>query len=181
MRYTFQVILFLFFHLFFALFIFFLTVAFLTGAPFVPSNKPTSAMMIELANIKANSVIYDLGSGDGRLLFLAKKKGGKKIVGIEINPLLVLYTNIRILFSRQKEIRTYWGNFWTTNLSDADIVFVYLLPWKMEKLAQKLTRELKPGARIVSNSFIFPKWKLVEEDKKTHVYVFEMRNEYKTL
>jgi len=67
-----------------------------------------------------------------------------------------------------------WQNFWHTNLSDADVVFVYLLPWRMEKLAAKLKKELKPGTLIVSNSFIFPNWKILRQDKATHVYVFRV-------
>lgn len=161
-------------HLFFALFIFFLTVAFLTGAPFVPSNKKTSKKMVELAHITKNSVVYDLGSGDGRLLFLSRKYGAKKIVGIEINLILVLYTKIRIIFSRQKHIHAYWGNFWMSSLSDATVVFVYLLPWKMEALAKKLKKELQPGTIVVSNSFIFPGWEIIREDKEAHVYVFKL-------
>jgi SAM-dependent methyltransferase len=164
----------LFVHLIFGMFIFFLILAFLTGAPFVPSSNSTADAMITQANIQKNSVIYDLGSGDGKLLFLAKKKGGRKIVGIEINPFLVLFTKLKIFLSHQKEIQVKLGNFWSANISEADIVFVYLLPWKMEKLAKKLKKELKPGARVVCNSFIFPGWHILREDKNHHVYVFEV-------
>ena len=86
--------------------------------------------------------------------------------------MLVLFTKLRMLFLRKKNIQVLWKNFWTTSLKDADVVFVYLLPWKMDALAAKLKNDLKPGALIVSNSFIFPGWKIVAEDPHTHVYVF---------
>lgn len=163
------------FQLLFAVFFLFLCLSFITGAPFVPSTGKTSRRMIELGEISQSDVIYDLGSGDGRLLFMAAKKGAKKVVGLEINPMLVLFTNIRKLFTPYRTvIGCYWKNYWVTPLHDADVVFVYLLPWKMEKLAHKLQKELKPGTRIVSNSFIFPHWPMITADETHHVYVFKI-------
>src|SRR3989344_756875 len=166
-------LIFLLIQLGFLMYIFYLCLAFLTGAPFVPSRNPTAKKMIELANIKPGMKVYDLGSGNGKLLFLAAQKGATAI-GFEINPLLVLWTWIRKMLSRQSKtgfnpadgVTVRWQNFWHTNLSDADVVFVYLLPWRMEKLAAKLKKELKPGTLIVSNSFIFPNWQILREDKK---------------
>ncbi|MBI5449718.1 hypothetical protein HY948_05410 [Candidatus Gottesmanbacteria bacterium] len=164
---------FLLIHLTFALFVFFLTIAFVTGAPFVPSVNATARIMIDLARIKKGMNIYDLGSGDGRLLLLAAQKGATS-VGLEINPFLVLFSKLRtIFFPYRNQITTRWQNFWNADLSDADIVFVYLLPWRMERLAEKLKKELKPGSIIVSNSFIFPNWKILRQDESRHIYVFK--------
>jgi ribosomal protein L11 methylase PrmA len=157
----------------FVFLLFFLCLAFMTGAPFVPSTSTVTARMIHLANIRKGTVVYDLGSGDGRLLFAAAQKGASKVVGLEINPYLVLLTKVRILFSPYRSvISCRWQNFWTATFSDADVVFIYLLPWKMDKLKQKLEKELKSGARIVSNSFVFPGIKITDKDEKNHVYVF---------
>ncbi len=165
-------ILFLLGQLGFALFLFFLTIAFITGAPFVPSTKVTAEAMIRLAHLKPGMKIYDLGSGDGRLLFLSAKEGVTAI-GFEINPFLVVFSWIKKTLSpHRNHIRVHWQNLWTTNLSDADVVFIYLLPWKMENLAQKLKKELKPGTLVVSNSFIFPKWKILRKDEAHHIYIF---------
>ncbi len=128
--------------------------------------------MIELAHIIKGARVIDLGSGDGKLLFLASQHGAIA-TGYEINPFLVLFTNIKAFFYSH-HIRAIWKNFWKADISDADIVFVYLLPWRMEKLAAKLKKECKPGTMIVSNSFIFPNWKILREDKKHHVYVFRV-------
>lgn len=157
----------------FAVLILFLTIAFVTGAPFVPSTKATAGAMIEFAHIKPGMMVYDLGSGDGRLLFMAAKRGAKA-VGLEINPFLVFLTWVRIMLSPYRgKITVRWRSFWQTDLSDADVVFVYLLPWKMDKLAIKLKRELKPGALIVSNSFVFPNWTSLRQHSDLHVYVFQ--------
>lgn len=157
---------FLLLNLLFAIFLFFLTIAFVTGAPFVPSTKNTAASMIRLAKLKKGMKIYDLGSGDGRLLVLAAKKGCTA-VGFEINPFLVILSRLRWL-------RVEWKNFWHADISDADVVFVYLLPWRMDKLAKFLKKQLKPEALVVSNSFIFPNWKILRSDAANHVYVFRV-------
>ena len=166
------VYLFLFVQLLLGLMFVFLTLALFTGAPFVPTKKKTAEKMIELAQIENNDIVYDLGSGDGRLLFLARKRTHNTIVGIEINPLLVFLTWIKQLVLGAR-IKPVWGNFWNTPISDADVVFVYLLPWKMDRLADKLEKELKPGTTIVSNSFIFPHWKIIDQDTTLNVFVFK--------
>lgn len=158
--------LFLFIHLSFFVFLLFLVASFLTGAPFVPSRKRGVETMIKLAHIKPGMTVYDLGSGDGRILRAAEKRGAKAI-GIEINPFLVLYSRMRGLDVR-------WKSLWTANISNADVVFVYLLPINMKKLEQKFERELRPGSLVVSNSFIFPKWNILRQDTKEHIYVFHV-------
>lgn len=149
-----------------------MTLAFVTGAPFVPSTKPVTKIMIHMAQIKQGETIYDLGSGDGRLLFDAAHLGATAI-GIEINPYLVLFTKIKALFSPyRKTVHTYWKSFWRTDFTSANVVFVYLLPWRMKQLEDKLIRELTPGSRIVSNSFIFPNIPCTQKDERNHVYLF---------
>lgn len=149
-----------------AIYITYLCLAFVTGAPFVPSTRPVAEKMVELARIHKGQVVYDLGSGDGRILKLATAAGAKAI-GFEINPFLALYANLR-------DARTRWKNFWSQDLSHADVIFVYLLPWKMARLGEKITRECKPGTLIVSNSFIFPNLKILRQDTFHHIYVFRI-------
>jgi ribosomal protein L11 methylase PrmA len=168
------VIAYLFAEILFAIFLFFLCIAFMTGAPFVPSVNKTAKRMIELAGDLNGKTIIDLGSGDGRLIMMAAKANAKRAIGLEINPMLVFFTFLRILFSPYKnKAICYWKNFWTTSLKDADVVFVYLLPWKMDALAKKLIKEVKPGSLIISNSFIFKCFPMVAKDEDAHVYVFK--------
>lgn len=165
-------IFFLLLNISFALLIFFLTIAFITGAPFVRSNKKAVNAMIKLAKLKPGMRVYDLGSGDATLLFHAAALGATA-VGFEINPFLVLWSYVKILFSaHRKKIIIRWQNFWRADLRDADVIFVYLLPWRMESLEKLLKEHCKPGTRIISNSFIFPSLKSLETDKEAHVYSF---------
>ncbi|MBI3343091.1 hypothetical protein HY032_02965 [Candidatus Gottesmanbacteria bacterium] len=158
----------------FALFILFLTLAFVTGAPFVRSTRIATDAMIRLARIKPGITVYDLGSGDATLLFRAAALGAIA-VGLEINPYLVLWSRLKILLSPYRNnITVRWQNFWRADFRDADVIFVYLLPWRMETLEKLLMKHCKTGTRIVSNSFIFPSLKRLSEDADAHVYVFEV-------
>jgi 16S rRNA A1518/A1519 N6-dimethyltransferase RsmA/KsgA/DIM1 with predicted DNA glycosylase/AP lyase activity len=158
----------------FALFIFFLCVAFAFGAPFVPSSKKASTKIIELARIKPGDTVYDLGSGNGKLLLLAAQKGATAI-GYEINPYLVLFTKVRAFFSPYRTlVHVRWKNFWSADLTDAHAVFVYLIPWKMDSLERMLRKKLKPGTLIISNSFLFPHLTQIDSDSSSHVYVFSI-------
>lgn len=160
-------------HLSFAILLFFLILAFVTGAPYVPTTTAAADAMIRLANIKKGNTVVDLGSGDGKLLLLAARAGASQAIGYEINPYLVLLSRVRALAYRTV-IRVSWRNFWRADLSNAGVVFVYLLPWRMETLGKKLRRELAPGALVVSNSFVFPNWRVVRQDEKQHIYVFRV-------
>ena len=162
--------LFLIFQLLFALFFFFLVLSFYTGAPYVPSKLKAARRMIELAHISKGTRVVDLGSGDGKLLFLTSQHGAIA-TGYEINPFLVLYTNIKA-FIFLHHVHAVWKDFWKADISKADIILLYLIPWKMKKLEGKILRETKPGTRIISNSFIFPHIPCTTKDEDNHIFLF---------
>jgi SAM-dependent methyltransferase len=171
-----MVIVLLVFQILFAIFFVYLCIAFMTGAPFVPSTNATAESMIKLAHIKKGTQVIDLGSGDGRLLFRAAERGAFAH-GVEINPYLAAFTTIKALIrGRRSQVSVRCGDFWGENLTRADVIFIYLLPWKMDRLADKIKKEAKPGCLVVSNSFIFPNWDTVERDETHHVYVFKKNN-----
>jgi SAM-dependent methyltransferase len=152
----------------------FLLLAFVTGGPFVPSKQSSVDAMVLMAGIKRGKTVYDIGSGDGRVLFAAAKKGAIA-VGLEINPFLVWYTKLKAYLSPQRGlVHARWADLWKTSVADADLVFVYLIPWKMHILADKLRKELPKGATVVTNSFIFPGWKVAKKDPVYHIYTYEI-------
>lgn len=122
------------------------------GAPFVPSQKKRIHTMVALAEIKAGKVCYDLGSGNGAVLFEAAKQGADAR-GIEINPFLVWFTRLRIKKSGLSNVAVSCADFRNVPLFDADVVFLYLWPSTNASLREKLLRELKPGSVIISNAF----------------------------
>jgi predicted RNA methylase len=104
-----------------------------------------------LAKIDKDDVIYDLGSGDGTALITAAKEFGAKGVGIEIDPLRVLISKIKIKLNRQeKKLKIIRKNFFDVDISDATVIFVYLVPKALNRLLPKFKKELKKGTRIMS-------------------------------
>ncbi len=128
------------------------------GAPFVPMEPDVVMRVIRLAKIKKNEILYDLGSGDGRVVIAAALAGANSI-GVDIYWPRILYSRAWIWFlrlsHRAKIIRQ---NFFTVDLSDADIVCLFLLQKTNQNLKEKLERELKPGARVLSYAFTFEGW-----------------------
>jgi hypothetical protein len=156
----------------FVVYLLYYIITFISGAPFVPSSKKATEEMIRMANIKKGMKIYDLGSGDGRLLLKAANMGATAI-GYELNPILVLYTMITVFLSPYKRnITVRWQSLWKAQIRDADVVFVYLLPISLNRLRLKLLTEMKPGTRVVSNSFIFNNWPPTIKDSENHIFVF---------
>lgn len=144
------------------------------GAPFVPTGGRKVRRMLELAQLKKGEKLYELGAGDGRFVIAAAQRG-VNAVGVEINPFQVWWCNMRIalkgLSHTAKVIR---GNIFDQNLRSADVITCYLLPETNKRLQPKLLRELKPGARIVSNAFRFHGWDPVAIDTKEHLYLYKV-------
>lgn len=127
----------------------------LTMVPYVPTPEKVLDQMLDFAKLKGDESIYDLGAGDGRLLVLAKKKfPGLKATGFEISPMVYLLG--RISMWRHKTDATFrCVNFFKQDLSDADCIYLYLMPEAMRLLAPKFDRELKPGTKVISYAFTF--------------------------
>jgi SAM-dependent methyltransferase len=126
---------------------------------FVPTSEAVADQMLQLASITAKDVVYDLGSGDGRILVLAAQKYGARGVGIEIQPRLVETAR---QVARQGEVADrvefIEGDLFTADISAATLVTIYLSPGVNAKLEPKLKAELRPGTRIVSHQFGIGKW-----------------------
>jgi SAM-dependent methyltransferase len=127
--------------------------------PFVPTPQEVVDKMVELAAVKKEDVVYDLGSGDGRIVITAAKKGARA-VGFEIDPDLVKESreNIRKAgLEKLAEIRQ--QDILTVDLSGATVVTMYLLPDVNLRLKPHLLSQLKPGSRVVSHAFDMGDWK----------------------
>jgi SAM-dependent methyltransferase len=127
--------------------------------PFVPSPQSVVDKMIDLAGVKKGDVVYDLGSGDGRIVIAAAQKGARA-VGFEIDPDLVAESRANIQkagVQESAEIRN--QDILTVDLSGASVVTMYLLPDVNLKLRPNLQKQLKPGSRIVSHAFDMGDWK----------------------
>lgn len=139
-----------------------------TGAPYIPSSKETLRRMIRLAKIRKGDIVYDLGCGDGRLVFAATKAGAKA-VGYELSPPTFLYAKVRSLFHPGSRIA--FKNFWSQDYSNADVIFCYLLTSTMQSFKERIWPNLKPGCKVVSHAFKMLDVPVREQEENVVVYV----------
>jgi SAM-dependent methyltransferase len=127
---------------------------------YIPTPQAVVEAMLDLAEVKATDVVYDLGSGDGRFVITAAKKYGARGVGIEIDATLVKRaTGNAAAAGVADRVRFVNQNIFTADISEATVVTLYLLQSINERLRPKLVRELRPGTRIVSHVFnMGPEW-----------------------
>jgi len=146
---------------------------------YVPTPDAVVSAMLDVAQVTPADVVYDLGSGDGRIVIEAARKYGARGVGIELDPDL----NKRAMKNALKsgvsdKVSFVRADFFKTDLSEATVVTLFLSPNINARLPAKLQRELKPGARIVSHRFPMPaSWK-PDRDlavKGTHVFLWTIR------
>lgn len=150
-------------------------------APYVPSPESVVRSMLVAAEVKKGELVYDLGSGDGRVLIAAAKEFQARSIGVEISPQLVQESTEKIKAEGLEEhCKVILGDALDVNLSDADVVVLYLLTSSNELLRPILEQELKPGARVVSHDFEVRGWKPLkvvysEVHGRTHsIYVYRM-------
>lgn len=135
-------------------------------APYVPSPMLIVDRMLEAAKIKPGEKLYDLGSGDGRVVIAAAQKYDAKAVGIELSQRLVRTSQeeIKRLGITEKASIVH-GDVFDADLSDADVVILYLMRDSNNTLKPKLEKSLKPGARVVSHDYEIEGWKPNAEEK----------------
>jgi len=147
--------------------------------PYVQTPAEVVTEMLRLAGVNGNDLVYDLGSGDGRLVIAAARDFGARGVGVEIDPRLVAQSaesarragvGDRVAFRA--------GDLFDTDLSDATVVTLYLSPELNLRLRPKLLRELRPGARIVSHDFDMGDWppsqtiRVASRDRLSNVFLW---------
>jgi tRNA A58 N-methylase Trm61 len=121
---------------------------------FVPTPQEVVDAMLKLAKVGPNDVIYDLGSGDGRIPITAARTYGARGVGIDIDPQRIREATENLKTSGQGDkVRFLNQDLFTTDISQATVVTLYLLPSLNLKVLPKLNKELKPGTRVVSHAF----------------------------
>jgi precorrin-6B methylase 2 len=126
-----------------------------SAAPYFPSAKSTIRLALREADLKPGEWFYDLGAGTGNSIIIAEKEFGAHAVGSEINMLPYCIAKLKIFFARS-HVQMKFESLFTQDVSNADIVFIFLAERVLARVAEKLKKELKPGARIISYAFTLP-------------------------
>src|SRR5215467_5381529 len=152
-------------------------------APYYPTPETIVSRMLEMGQLKAGEKMFDLGSGDGRIVIMAAQKFHADATGVEMDKDLYKQSMARIRkLGLEKTARIINGDLFKQNYSSADMLTVYLLPASNSKVAPMLEKQLKKGTRIVSHDFEFPwapeKVETIEDDGegRSHtLYLYRMK------
>jgi SAM-dependent methyltransferase len=132
--------------------------------PYVPTTEAAVQAMLKLGEVKQTDVVYDLGCGDGRIVIAAAKNLGARGVGIDINPVRIAEAKENARKAGvEKLVRFEENDLFEADIHEATVVTLFLLPHINLKLRPKLLHDLKPGTRIVSNTFDMGDWKPEKE------------------
>jgi SAM-dependent methyltransferase len=132
--------------------------------PYVPTTEAAVEAMLKLADVKSTDVVYDLGCGDGRIVVAAAKTYGARAVGIDIDPQRIAEANANARRAGvEKLVRFEENDLFQADFKEATVVTLFLLSSVNQKLKPKLLAELKPGTRVVSNTFDMGDWKPEKE------------------
>lgn len=143
--------------------------------PYVPTRQAVVDAMIELGQVSAGDIHYDLGCGDGRIVISAAKKGATA-TGVDIDPQRIKEANENAQAAGVTDKVTFVeGNLFDMDFSDADVLTLYLLPDVNLKLRPKILQEMKPGSRVVSHAFHMGDWepdeKIVVEGSTLYLWI----------
>jgi SAM-dependent methyltransferase len=132
--------------------------------PYVPTTEEAVQAMLKLADVKKTDTVYDLGCGDGRIVIAAAKDFGARAVGIDIDPQRIREANENAKKAGvQNRVKFIEQDLFKADFHEATVVTLFLLPQVNLQLKPKLLKELKPGTRIVSNTFDMGDWKPEKE------------------
>jgi predicted RNA methylase len=132
--------------------------------PFVPTTEQAVEAMLKLANVKPTDVVYDLGCGDGRIVVAAAKTYGARAVGIDIDPQRIREARENAKNAGVEEkVKFIENDLFQADIHEASVVTLFLLSSVNLKLRPKLLADLKPGTRVVSNTFDMGDWKPEKE------------------
>lgn len=143
-------------------------------APWWRISNAKAREILKIAKVTKDDIIYELGSGEGRVLILAAKEFGARGVGIEIDPLRFIISKILVrLNDVSKKVKIKRKNFFNEDLSNATVIFVYLVPKALERLRPKLLKELKRGTRLISYRYEID-LPLIKYDKKNNIRLYKI-------
>jgi len=145
------------------------------GAGYDPTPQEMVNTMLDLAEVSANDVLYDLGSGDGRVLVTAAKRAGARAIGVEIDPFRFVFSWCAVRLARCGDrVTVRFGNLFTADIRDATVITLFLFGPTNKKLKRKFQEELKSGTRIVSYMWPIEGWTCADALPDEQIYLYRI-------
>lgn len=147
-----------------------------SGPPVLPTPKKIIEEAFSKIPIKEKALFIDLGSGTGRVVRLAVEKYKVHGLGVDINPFVILWSKLRAYFSGFKNIEFKRENYLKTDLSQANVIFMYLLPRFIPVVSKKIEKECKSGTFVISQRFAVKNWEkflfkeISRKNNSTYIY-----------
>lgn len=136
-------------------------------APWLPTRRRDLQRIVDIGGMGPDDLIYDLGCGTGGPLFYIAKTTGARAIGVELSPFVWFIGWVRSLLPANKNVRIRFQNLFQTDISDATMIFVYVLPDNAHKVTEKVLRDAPAGIPIISNTFEIPGLEHIRTDKPT--------------
>ena len=145
------------------------------GVPWRPTKDHRIRKALQMAGLRSNENLYDLGSGDGRVLIIAAREFGASGFGIEIGPVQVVLSKLKFFLNGiSSRVRVRRADFYQSDLYEADVVYAYLTSDQAPRLQKQLESQLKRGARVVTISFDLPGWQPEAFDREDLIFLYKM-------
>lgn len=152
-----------------------IVVPIVTGLPWIPTHRPRIRKALDLAQIQPDETLFDLGAGDGRVLIYAAREYGAHAIGIEVSPTHCLIAWLRAFFAGVRDrVSIRLGNFYSHNLTEADVVYAYLTPKHATRLRPHLEQQLRQGTRVVTISADMDGWEPSAFDSSDLIFLYRM-------
>ena len=143
----------------------------IVGPPYVPTLHKQVDTALQLLDLQPGQTLLELGSGDGRVMLEAAKRGCK-VIGIEINPVLVVVSYF-VTWHYRHQVRIIWGSFWGAPWPRADAVFTFMLPRYMRRLDARMERWRPEKVRLASYAFVIPDKEPIKVENGVYLYEYK--------
>lgn len=141
------------------------------GPPYLPTMRKQVESALDMLGLEPGQTMLELGSGDGRVMLAAAKRGWR-VVGIELNPVLVVFSYV-LTWRYRKQVRVIWGSYWGAPWPRADAVFTFMLPKYMARLDERLEHWRPARIKLASFAFAIPGKQPIET--RDGVYLYEYK------
>lgn len=154
------------------------------GSAYVPTRKKEIKKILKVANLKSGQIFYDLGCGDGRVVEEAVKTYKVKGWGIDINPVLIFWSNLKSRFKKINNLQYKAQNIFDVDLRNVDVIYLFLMPKLLVKLAPKLKKEARKNTLVISHAFKIDPFdsllfkKLEGKPFPTYFYRFDLKSDF---